>query len=437
MMWRVHRVFIVGGYTADRDRPPGIVKDQVMPPVERKKRRRRVKRPPGARIVWPMWTGLRGKTLWDWLLLISALAVPVVVGFAGLWFTQQQEARQRDIEDQRSQDAAMQAYLDNMSTLLIDEQGTQLRKLDPDEEVLDLIQARTETVVAVLGTKRQVSIVRFLARAQLILKDSPVISLERVNLEGINLTEVNLSDTSFEAADLSDAQLSEANLKRANLSKAVLQEANLAGTQLNRADLAEAVLIGADFYAKEKVGEDINHITANLTRANLTKAALQEANLVRCILDKATLTKATLQGADLRSASLQDATLAKAALQHADLSSAEITANLGGAPLSVLKEMATNLTDANLSHAALQGADLSNAVLQNANLTNADLTDANLTDAYLSDADLSEARGWTKEQLIVARSFEGATMPDGQILRSDDNPDGPTFEEWYMSKGRE
>src|SRR5687767_5613018 len=99
-----------------------------MVPVGPKKPRREVDQPPEPRTVWPRWTGLRGKTLWDWLLLISALAVPVVVGFAGLWFTQQQEARQQDIEDQRSQDTAMQAYLDNMSTLLIDEQGTQLRK---------------------------------------------------------------------------------------------------------------------------------------------------------------------------------------------------------------------------------------------------------------------------------------------------------------------
>jgi hypothetical protein len=27
-------------------------------------------------------------------------------------------------------------------------------------------------------------------------------------------------------------------------------------------------------------------------------------------------------------------------------------------------------------------------------------------------------------------------MPDGQILKSDNNPDGPTFEEWLESKDR-
>jgi uncharacterized protein YjbI with pentapeptide repeats len=309
MMWRVHRAFIVGGYTADRDRLPGIVKDQVMPPVERKKLRRKVERPPGARIVWPKWMGLRGKTLWDWLLLISALAVPVVVGFAGLWLTQEQEARQQDIEDQRSQDTAMQAYLDNMSTLLIDEQGTQLRKLDPDEEVLNLIQARTETVFAVLDTKRQVSIVRYLARAQLIKGNNPAISLERLDLEGINLTEVDLSDTSFEAADFSHAQFSAANLERANfrnadLSGATLQSADLSSASLQDANLSYAALQNADLSSAESTVnlQDaplwvLKKLGTNLTDANLSHAALQNADL----------SSAYLRGADLTDADLTDA----------------------------------------------------------------------------------------------------------------------------------
>jgi len=28
-----------------------------------------------------------GKTLWDWLQLLAALAIPVVVGFGAVWFT--------------------------------------------------------------------------------------------------------------------------------------------------------------------------------------------------------------------------------------------------------------------------------------------------------------------------------------------------------------
>jgi hypothetical protein len=32
-------------------------------------------------------TGFAGKTLWDWLQLLAALAIPLVVGFGAVWFT--------------------------------------------------------------------------------------------------------------------------------------------------------------------------------------------------------------------------------------------------------------------------------------------------------------------------------------------------------------
>jgi hypothetical protein len=222
-----------------------------MVPVGFKKPSREADQPMEPRTIWPRWTGLNGKTLWDWLLLISALAVPVLIGSAGLWFTWQQERHQQEIEDQRSQDTAMQAYLDNMSTLLIDEHGTQLRKLDPDAEVLDLLQARTETVFAILDRPRQVSIVQFLARAQLILKDSPIVTLERVNLEGVDLTGLNLSNTSFEQASLAQSELPEANLKGANFTAADLLEANLTGAKLEGAVFTDARLIKATVTAEQ------------------------------------------------------------------------------------------------------------------------------------------------------------------------------------------
>jgi len=86
----------------------------------------------------------------------------------------------------------------------------------------------------------------------------------------------------------------------------------------------------------------------------------------------------------------------------------------------------TILEDANLSWAFLSGANLETALLGEADLRGADLGEANL----------SGAQGWTDDQLKAARSLEGATMPDGQGLKSDvSHPDGPTFEEWLKSKG--
>jgi hypothetical protein len=88
------------------------------------------------------WTGFGDKTVWDWLQLLSALAIPVVLAAAGLWFTAQQDQRQqviegqrakqaqkienqraeaeRDLAEQRARDEALQAYLTQMSTLLLE-----------------------------------------------------------------------------------------------------------------------------------------------------------------------------------------------------------------------------------------------------------------------------------------------------------------------------
>jgi hypothetical protein len=61
------------------------------------------------------WTEVGEKRLWHWLQLLSALAIPVVLTVAGSWFTLQQGERQQAIEDQRAQDAALQAYLYQMT----------------------------------------------------------------------------------------------------------------------------------------------------------------------------------------------------------------------------------------------------------------------------------------------------------------------------------
>jgi uncharacterized protein YjbI with pentapeptide repeats len=339
----------------------------------------------------------RRKMLWDWM---DLLLVPLMIAGIASWFTwwqnnsqQALEARQRaqeqallvrqiaQLQESQAQYSALQSYIDQM-TQLINERN--LSGSEEGDRVFTLAQARTTTTIMQLDGEQNQALTRFLSGSGL-LREPPL--LAKVVLEG------------------------------AQLQKTGLQEANLAGTDLTGTNLAGAVLFSADFSATDKVGDNIIHLTADLTRADLSEAALQEADLAECTLGKVTLTKATLQGADL--------------------SSAESTDILKDAPLRFLKKEATNLTDANLSHAALQDADLSGAVLQNANLTNAILSDANLTDAYLSDADLSGARGWTVEQLRQAKSLEGATMPDGQTLKSDDNPDGPTPEEWLKSRDRE
>jgi uncharacterized protein YjbI with pentapeptide repeats len=330
------------------------------------------------------------KSLWEFL---DLLIVPLALAIIGFGFAAQQQAsqtqleNQRDeraqaVEEQRAQNAALQAYLDQMNHLML-EKG--LLGSEEGDTVFTLAKARTTTVLAQFDGEHNQAVTRFLSDSGL-LRDLPL-----------------LANTA---------------LPDAKLHKAVLQNANLADTNLKGANLTDAVLVDADFSAEVKVGRGTQVTTADLTKADLSRAALQGANLSGCYLKEATLTDVTLQSADLRGADLQGADLSHAALQGADLSPATVS----GSPPGLLPKEPTNLTDADLSHAALQEANLSSAVLQNTNLTSADLTNANLTDAYLSDADLSEVTGWTMEQLTAARSLEGATMPNGQ-----------KYEEWIKS----
>jgi hypothetical protein len=240
--------------------------------VGRKKQVRKAEPPSKRKIRWSRWTGFRGRTVWDWL---QMLVVPLMLVAVGFWFTTQQEVRQQQIEDQRSQDTALQAYFDGMTNLLIDEQGTQLRKLDPDAEVQRLIQARTETLLAILDKDRKVSVVLFLARSDVIPKGDPLVSLAGIDLSFIDLRGIDLSETSLAASNLAHAILTNVNLSRSDLGNADLSEANL-----SRADLSEANLSGAD-----------------LSGANLGDANLRETYLVETDLSDTDLSGANLSDA--------------------------------------------------------------------------------------------------------------------------------------------
>src|SRR5829696_1815254 len=68
------------------------------------------------------WTGLvkdkayTKRTLWDWLQL---LIIPAVLAGVGLWFNRQQREQELQTADRRAQEEALQAYLDQMSAMLL------------------------------------------------------------------------------------------------------------------------------------------------------------------------------------------------------------------------------------------------------------------------------------------------------------------------------
>ena len=148
------------------------------------------------------------------------------------------DQRQQQIENQRAeaerelavQDEALQAYLDQMSTLMLEKD---LRNSEEDSEVRTLARARTLTVIRRVDTSRKDEIMQFLLEADLVHRvggSAPVIELGGADL----------GDTNLREADLSGANLSRANLSEANLSLANLRGANLSGADLSRADLNNA-----------------------------------------------------------------------------------------------------------------------------------------------------------------------------------------------------
>lgn len=208
--------------------------------MERKKPGRKADSASKPRIAWPRWTGFHGMTLREWLQL---LIVPFALVAISFLFTMQQDARQQLIEDQRAQaerelaeqraqDEALRAYLDQMSTLML---NRNLLESEPSDPTFVLAQARTSTVILRLDGAHNKSVTRF-------LRDSGL--ADDLLLSGIDLEGADLSQAQLAYADLSGTQLAHADLLDTDL-----VGADLRGANLNGADLGDAELLRADLSA--------------------------------------------------------------------------------------------------------------------------------------------------------------------------------------------
>lgn len=224
---------------------------------------------------WPLrerW----GKTNWDWLQL---LIVPLLILFLTVAFTWYQNVRLNQREDervqqaqkienqraeaarelvvQRAQDEALQAYLNQMTDLLLEKN---LRESKQDSELRILAQARTATVVQTLDVDGNRSLIRFLDEAKLtgdLYGENPsAISLlsetdlTGARLQGLDLQNVDLHGTILDDADLrgtSPVWLVEASLIGADMRRIYLEDANLNYAIMEKADLRDAVLLNANF----------------------------------------------------------------------------------------------------------------------------------------------------------------------------------------------
>jgi uncharacterized protein YjbI with pentapeptide repeats len=308
---------------------------------------------------------IRGKTLWDWMELFI---IPIFLASGAFYLNrsereserrraEERSTLEREIATDRQQEAALQAYLDRMADLLLNENLQEAA----NEKLRNVARIRTLTVLRGLDAKRKGIVLLFLYESGLI-SGKPVI-----DLAGADLSEADLFGANLTEANLGQANLTRANLSFAHLDLAILDRTNLSEANLGMAHLDRALLERANL-SKAQLG------TAHLTKANLSAAILTEANLSYFIRkDRITyLLGANLSGANLRGA---------------------------------------NMSGANLRNANLSGADLSGANLVKSSWLSIPV-DADLHDVDLSRANLNEAK-ISNEQIASVKSLKGAIMPDG------------------------
>ena len=256
------------------------------------------------------------KTLWDWLQLF---VVPLALAAIGYLFTMQQDARQQATDEQRAQEAALQAYLDQMSQLMLNEN---LRGAE-DSELRTLARARTLTMLARLDGSRKASVVQFLYESDLINTPRPVISLKGASLQAVELSSVNLSGGAFGPVDYE------------SLEDLCATRATSRATRLvNRLDFYGPyelpAQVGARFVVIRLPNVDGTDLSGTqLSNANLTWSSLAKADLRKASLDHANLRNTLLVDADLSDANLRGADLSDANLTGADLTSADLKGATG------------------------------------------------------------------------------------------------------------
>src|SRR5829696_4872809 len=251
--------------------------------------------------------GFRGMTVRDWLPIVGALLVPLVIAL-GIWaitwqldkLENQRAEAERELAEQRAQDEVLQAYLDQMSQLILDRNLLEVEQGNPVHEQGDpvhtLAQALTSTAILRLDAEHNESVTHFLITSSLSVRNEVSARL----LRGSTLSHAKLSGAHLPNADLGDADLSSADLSNALMVNANLIVADLRGAGLIGADLSDANLFSADL-------SDANLISADLSRANLSDANLSDANLENANLSGADgITNAeleqqadSLEGADM------------------------------------------------------------------------------------------------------------------------------------------
>jgi len=170
-------------------------------------------------------TGFAEKALWDWLMLLGVLAIPVAVAFATITYSHQQtqssqaaseRQHQTDIQiaNEQQQESTLQIYLDHISDLLLNHKL--LESKHSGDEVRDVARIWTLTTLRRLDPTRKRVVLKFLYEAGLIggydstnrsgRRLDAIVALNDADLSGVKLGGANLRG----AQDLTQEQLDKA-----------------------------------------------------------------------------------------------------------------------------------------------------------------------------------------------------------------------------------
>src|SRR5829696_3273787 len=226
---------------------------------------------------------------------LIALTGVVITQVVNTRIAQFNRLQQQKLEYNRAREASLQAYLEQMGTLLIDHQLRNSNKTDNETNNLPIVAggvdlstintdpdivAQAQTFAFLQGethpTRKRILLI-FLYDSSLINKDNPILDLNGANLIGADLSETYLNWAYLRGADLFGANLRGAKLRGANLSGASLQEAKLRVADLSGTILQETDLQVADLKLANLIGADLSG--ALLNWADLGGANLKKSNL--------------------------------------------------------------------------------------------------------------------------------------------------------------
>jgi hypothetical protein len=159
------------------------------------------------------------------------------VGLLNLGLTRKNLEQQRELEGQRAQGTALQAYYEQIGRLITEHK---LRSTE-HKDIRELARGQTLTVLREVDGNGKGSLLTFLYGAGLIGAKDPAVK-PIVALTEADLQEADLQEADLQGADLRGANLMGADLRGANFLLADLERANLQGADLRGANLWEANL---------------------------------------------------------------------------------------------------------------------------------------------------------------------------------------------------